>query len=131
MKKKIIFACVHSAGRSQMCAAFFNKYADSTKAFAVAAGTEPATCVHPEVIEVMKEVGLDLSKAQPQKLTVELAEDARLLVTLGCGEKCPYIPGLEVQDWPLLDPKGKDLDSVRGIRDEIDARVKTLVSSLL
>ena len=85
----VIFVCVHNAGRSQMAAAFFNQLADPTKAKAVSAGTEPGTRVHPEVLEVMKEVGVDLSHAQPQKLTQELAEDASLLVTMGCGEKCP------------------------------------------
>lgn len=93
-----IFACVHNAGRSQMAAAFFNQLADSQKARAVSAGTEPGPRVHPAVLEVRQEIGLDLSSAQPQLLTEELARDATLLVTMGCGEKCPYVPGLRRDD---------------------------------
>lgn len=127
MKKKVIFACVHGAGRSQMCTAFFNALIDPTKAYAIAAGSEPATKVHPEVVEVMKELGIDISQSKPLKLTIEVAQDADLLVTLGCGERCPYIPGLKIEDWPLADPKGKDLRSVRLIRDEIKVHVQKLV----
>ena len=125
----VIFACVHNAGRSQMAAAFFNQLADRTKAKAVSAGTEPGTRVHPEVLEVMREVGIDLSHAQPQKLTQELAEGASLLVTMGCGEKCPYVPGLRRDDWPLPDPKGRPLDEVRKVRDDIRKRVSSLLES--
>ena len=124
-----IFACVHNAGRSQMAAAFFNQLADPTKAHAISAGTEPGTRVHPEVLEVMREVGIDLSDAQPQKLTQELAEGASLLVTMGCGERCPYVPGLRRDDWPLPDPKGRPLDEVRAVRDEIQKRVSSLLES--
>jgi arsenate reductase len=123
----VIFACVHNAGRSQMAAAFFNQLADATRARAVSAGTEPGLRIHPEVLEVMREVGIDLSQAQPQKLTQELAEKAQLLVTMGCGEKCPYVPGLRREDWPLPDPKGKPLDEVRAIRDEIRVRVISML----
>lgn len=91
---KVIFACVHNAGRSQMAAAFFNQLADRKKAEAVSAGTEPGLRVHPEVLAVMQEVGIDLSDAKPQKLTEDLAREARLLITMGCGDECPYIPGL-------------------------------------
>ncbi len=125
----VIFACVHNAGRSQMAAAFFNQLADPTKAKAVSAGTEPGTRVHPEVLEVMREVGIDLSQAQPQKLTQELAEGASLLVTMGCGEKCPYVPGLRRDDWPLSDPKGRPLDEVRKTRDEVRSRVQALLQA--
>ncbi len=125
----VIFACVHNAGRSQMAAAFFNQLADPTKAKAVSAGTEPGTRVHPEVLEVMREVGIDLSQAQPQKLTQELAEGASLLVTMGCGEKCPYVPGLRRDDWPLSDPKGRPLDEVRKTRDEVRSRVQALLQT--
>ena len=125
----VIFACVHNAGRSQMAAAFFNQLADPTKAKAVSAGTEPGTRVHPEVLEVMREVGIDLSHAQPQKLTQELAEGASLLVTMGCGEKCPYVPGLRRDDWPLSDPKGRPLDEVRKTRDEVRSRVQALLQA--
>ena len=106
---KVIFACVHNAGRSQMAAAFFNRLADPQKATAVSAGTEPGVRVHPEVLAVMQEVGIDLSHAKPQKLTEELAKDAQLLITMGCGDKCPYVPGLRRDDWPLQDPKGLPL----------------------
>lgn len=125
--KKVIFACVHNAGRSQMAAAFFNQLADSQKAQAVSAGTEPAERVHPEVLTVMKEVGIDLSDAKPQRLTEDLAKSAILLVTMGCGEKCPYVPGLEIQDWPLPDPKGKSLEQVRVTRDEIKTKIENLL----
>ena len=126
---KVIFACVHNAGRSQMAAAFFNQLADRTKAEAISAGTEPGLRVHPEVLAVMQEVGIDLSNAKPQKLTQELAEDAALLITMGCGDKCPYVPGLRRDDWPLKDPKGQPLEEVRTIRDEIKNRVVELLRS--
>ena len=126
---KVIFACVHNAGRSQMAAAFFNQLADRTKAEAISAGTEPGLRVHPEVLAVMQEVGIDLSNAKPQKLTQELAEDAALLITMGCGDKCPYVPGLRRDDWPLQDPKGLPLDDVRRIRDDIKNRVQTLLGN--
>lgn len=125
--KKVIFACTHSAGRSQMAAAFFNALADPQKARAVAAGTEPAERVHPEVAAAMGEAGFDLSGARPQKLTAELAADASLMVTMGCGENCPYVPGLRVEDWALEDPKGKPVEEVRRIRDQIRARVTELI----
>jgi len=136
--KTIIFACVHNAGRSQMAAAWFNHFsqlqtADSklqNEMRAVSAGTSPADQIHPEVLHVMREVGIDLSSGQPQKLTLELARDADLLVTMGCGDKCPYVPGLKVEDWPLEDPKGQPIERVREIRDEIRRRVENLQSKL-
>ena len=124
---KVIFACVHNAGRSQMAAAFFNQLAAPEKAEAISAGTEPGERVHPEVQAVMQEIGIDLSRAKPQKLTQELAKDAQLLITMGCGDKCPYVPGLRKEDWPLLDPKGLPLAEVRAIRDEVKSRVQGLV----
>ncbi len=124
---KVIFACVHNAGRSQMAAAFFNQLADRQKAEAVSAGTDPGLRVHPEVLAVMQEIGIDLSNAKPQKLTEELARDAQLLVTMGCGDKCPYVPGLSRDDWPLRDPKGQPMEEVRVIRDEIRGRVQSLL----
>ena len=127
MKKKVIFACVHSAGRSQMSAAFFNDLVDPNKAFAVAAGTQPAERVHPEVVEAMGELNIDLSRAKPQKLTHELAQDASLLITMGCGDECPYVPGLRRDDWMLKDPKGQSADHVRVIRDDIRTRVAALL----
>jgi arsenate reductase len=125
--QKVIFACVHNAGRSQMAAAFFNQYADPAKATGISAGTEPGLRVHPEVLTVMQEFGFDLSAATPQKLTQELAKDAALLITMGCGDKCPYVPGLRRDDWPLRDPKGLPVEEVRAIRDEVRGRVQNLI----
>ncbi len=122
-----IFACVHNAGRSQMSAAFFNRYADPQRAHAISAGTQPGTQVHPVVAEVMREVGIDLSAAKPQKLTTELASGAEMLITMGCGDDCPYVPGLQHDDWPLPDPKGKEIEAVRAIRDEIAGRIRNLI----
>jgi len=124
---RVIFACVHNAGRSQMAAAFFNALADPDRARAVSAGTEPAARVHPEVVDVMREVGVELTRATPQRLTDALARDARLLVTMGCGESCPLVPGVERADWDLADPKGQPLERVRQIRDDIRDRVAALV----
>lgn len=125
----VIFACVHNAGRSQMAAAFFNELAAPYKARAISAGTQPGEHVHPEVVAVMREVGIDLAQARPRLLTDELARDAQILITMGCGEACPHVPGLERQDWPLADPKGRSLSDVREIRDEIERRVATLIAS--
>jgi arsenate reductase (thioredoxin) len=127
--QKIIFACVHNAGRSQMAAGFFNQLADHSKAKAISAGTEPGLRVHPEVLSAMLEVGIDLSDAKPQKLTQELAEGASILITMGCGDKCPYVPGLRRDDWPLRDPKGLPAEDVRSIRDEVEALVMTLIKA--
>ncbi|NOK39305.1 arsenate reductase ArsC [Corallococcus exercitus] len=124
----VIFACVHNAGRSQMAAAFFNLLADPSKARAVSAGTQPGTRVHPEVQAAMAEVGIDLSDARPQRLTEELAQGARWLITMGCGDACPYVPGLKRDDWPLEDPKGKPVERVREIRDDVRARVLALLN---
>ena len=126
--ERVVFACRHNAGRSQMAAAFFEAAADPARARSVSAGTTPGERVHPEVAAVMGEVGLDLSAARPQLLTAELAAGARLLVTMGCGEDCPCVPGLEVEDWPLPDPKGQPLERVREIRDEVRRRVEELVA---
>jgi arsenate reductase len=125
--KNVIFACVHNAGRSQMAAAWFNALADKSKAHAVSAGTQPGTRVHPEVLQAMREVGIDLEGVTPRQLTDELAKDATILITMGCGEQCPHVPGLRHLDWPLEDPKGKPVERVREIREE----VKTLVQQLL
>lgn len=123
----VIFACVHNAGRSQMAAALFNRLADPVKARAISAGTDPGPRVHPEVVEAMRELGCDLSLLRPQKLTDELAAGADALVTMGCGEACPVVPGARREDWPLDDPRGKSLERVREIRDEIAARVQDLL----
>ena len=126
---RIIFACVHNAGRSQMAAAFFNQVADAGKAVAVSAGMAPGERVHPEVAETMQEIGIDLSAAVPQKLTEDLAQGAGWLITMGCGDQCPVVPGARRDDWPLPDPKGQPVARVREIRDEIRARVGAFVTT--
>lgn len=113
-----------------MAAAFFNAMADRRAARAESAGSAPAERVHPEVVGAMRELGFDLSSAVPRHLTAELAAGARLLVTMGCGDACPYVPGLRVEDWPLADPKGRSAESVKAIRDEVRLRVADLVSRL-
>jgi len=124
---KIIFACVHSAGRSQMAAAFFNLLVGQARATAMSAGTQPAAHVHPEVIASMGEVGIDLSSASPARLTPELARGASWLVTMGCGDACPIVPGVKREDWPLPDPKGQSADAVRSIREAVRERVEAFV----
>lgn len=124
----VIFACVHNAGRSQMAAALFNARADPARAHAISAGTRPGTHVHPEVVEAMNEVGLDLSHARPQRLTAELAAGSQMIITMGCGDECPYVPGIRRDDWPLEDPRGKPISRVREIRDEIRQRVHALIA---
>ena len=127
--KTYLFACIHNAGRSQMAAAFFNLYADPRGCRAISAGTRPAKRVHPEVVEVMKEIGIEIGSSTPQILSEDLAQTATVLVTMGCGESCPLVPGLTRVEWNLPDPKGQSLDTVRAIRDEIHDRVKTLLRS--
>jgi arsenate reductase (thioredoxin) len=109
-----------------MAAAWFNKICDPGRASAISAGTEPGERVHPEVVQVMREEGIDLSSAKPQFLSKELAQKATLLVTMGCGDACPYVPGLKKLDWPLEDPKGKPLEVIRKVRDDIRERVTGL-----
>jgi arsenate reductase (thioredoxin) len=123
----VLFACVHNAGRSQMAAAWFNARSDPARARAISAGTEPGPRVHREVIAAMGEVGIDLSAAPTTKLTPELAATASILITMGCGDQCPIVPGVERADWPLEDPKGKPAERVRAIRDEIRSRVEKLI----
>ena len=124
----VLFLCRQNAGRSQMAQAFFERLAPADHV-GVSGGSAPAAAVHPGVVQVMREVGIDLSAARPQRLTVELAQTAGLLVTMGCGESCPFIPGLERLDWPIADPKGQPTERVREIRNEIRARVRHLVGS--
>jgi len=126
--KTVVFACVHNAGRSQMAAAFFNRLADPAKARAISAGTRPGTRVHPEVVAAMAEIGIDLQTATPALLTPELADGAAFLITMGCGDECPVVPGAVRDDWPLPDPKGRPLAEVRAIREEIRRRVEALVA---
>lgn len=123
----VLFACVHNAGRSQMAAAFFNDLADPAQARAISAGTVPGAQVHSEVVTVMREVGIDVSSQKPTRLTPELAAEAQWLITMGCNDECPFIPGVKRDDWPLDDPKGQPLDAVRRIRDEVKRRVVSLV----
>jgi arsenate reductase len=125
--KKVLFACIHNAGRSQMAAAWFNALADHDKASAISAGTEPGARVHPEVVNAMSEVGIKVEGIAPQKLTDELAATASILVTMGCGEACPVVPGLHRMDWPLEDPKGKPIERVREIRDDVRGRIVDLL----
>lgn len=123
----VLFACVHNAGRSQMAAAWFNLLADPSKARAISAGTQPGPGVHPEVVTAMQEVGVDLTAAGTMKLTEEVARQAQLLVTMGCGDQCPVVPGAARDDWALEDPKGRPIEQVRAIRDDIRDRVRRLV----
>jgi len=127
--KTVLFACIHNAGRSQMAAAWFNALANHDKARAISAGTEPGPRVHPEVLTAMREVGVDLEGIAPQKLTDELAAASTILITMGCGEQCPHVPGIRRMDWPLEDPKGKPVERVREIRDEVKARVLNLLET--
>jgi arsenate reductase len=113
-----------------MAAAFFNALADPAKARAISAGTQPGAHVHPEVVEAMREVGIDLGGVKPTMLTHALAAQADLLVTMGCGEACPFVPGLRREDWDLPDPKGQPIDRVRAIRDDIRGRVKRLIATV-
>ncbi len=126
---RVVFACVHSAGRSQMAAGWFRALADPAKATAEAAGTQPAAALHPVVVEAMAEAGIDLSARRPRLLDEVLAEQQpALLVTMGCGEQCPFVPGVARDDWPFDDPKLRPLEQVRGIRDQIRRRVEQLVA---
>jgi arsenate reductase len=111
-----------------MSAAFFNHFVDPQRARAISAGTHPAEYVHPVVVDAMREVHIDLSNARPQKLTAELAQNAEMLITMGCGDECPYVPGLRRDDWPLPDPKGQGIETVRQTREEIKTRILALLN---
>jgi arsenate reductase (thioredoxin) len=124
-----LFVCRHNAGRSQMSAALFER-ASAGRHRALSAGTTPADRVHPEVVEVMRELGIDVADRVPQLLTRGLAEQADVVVTMGCGDECPYIPGKRYVDWELPDPKGRPVEEVRATRDDIARRVDALVSEL-
>jgi arsenate reductase len=126
---RVLFVCLHNAGRSQMSKALFERVAGGRHE-AESAGTEPAESVHAEVVEVMREVGVDVSGRTPQKLSDELADWADVIVTMGCGDACPYIPGKRYVDWDLPDPKGRPLDEVRALRDDIAQRTEALVTEL-
>ncbi len=127
---RVVFACVHSAGRSQMAAGWFRALADPAKATAEAAGTQPGGALHPVVVEAMREAGVDLSGRRPRLLDEVLAEERpELLITMGCGEQCPFVPGVARDDWPFDDPKGRPLEEVRRIREQVRARVEQLVDA--
>lgn len=125
----VLFVCRQNAGRSQMSSALFERAARGAH-HALSAGTTPADHVHPEVVEVMRELGIDLSDRIPQLLTRELAEHADVVVTMGCGDQCPYIPGKRYVDWELPDPSGQPIGAVRATRDEIATRVSALIDEL-
>jgi arsenate reductase len=125
----VLFVCLHNAGRSQMSQALF-EHAAAGRHKALSAGTTPAEHVHPEVVAVMNELGIDLSDRKPQLLTTELAEQADIVITMGCGDACPYIPHKRYIDWDLPDPKGRPISEVRATRDDIARRVKELVTDL-
>lgn len=125
----VLFVCLHNAGRSQMSQALFERAADGRHA-ALSAGTTPGERVHPEVVEVMRELGIDLADRTPRLLSRELADQADVVVTMGCGDECPYIPGKRYLDWELPDPKGRPIDEVRATRDEIADRVNRLLAEL-
>jgi len=127
----VIFACIHNAGRSQMAEAFFNKYADTSKVSAISAGTQPEKQVHPIVVEIMNDVGIDLSQNVPKKLTSHLLNSAQFLVTMGCEEDCPYKPTLKTIEWKFDDPKNMTLDQARRLRDHIEIQVKTFLAQNL
>jgi arsenate reductase (thioredoxin) len=126
-RKTVLFACVHNAGRSQIAAALFNRLADPGKARATSAGTHPGSAIHPEVLTVLREDGIELGQERPRLLTPEIAREASWLITMGCGEECPVVPGAKRDDWPLPDPKGQRLAVVRELRDAIRARVEQLI----
>ncbi len=125
----VLFVCRQNAGRSQISEALFNRAASGTHS-AMSAGTTPASRVHSEVIEVMREVGIDLADRTPKRLTTDLAAQADLIVTMGCGDECPYVPGKVYVDWELADPAGQPIERVRELRDEIEARVGALLADL-
>ena len=126
---KVLFVCLHNAGRSQMSRALFEREAGSAHE-ARSAGTTPGERVHPEVVEAMRELGIEVSGRVPQKLTDDLSQWADVVVTMGCGDECPYIPGKRYIDWDLPDPKSRPLEEVREIRDDIAARVRELAAEL-
>lgn len=126
---RVLFVCLHNAGRSQMSQALYNRAADGRHE-GRSAGSTPAEQVHPEVITVMDELGLDLRAETPKQLTTDMAKWADVIVTMGCGDACPYIPGKRYHDWELDDPKGQSLDAVRATRDEISRRIDVLVAEV-
>jgi protein-tyrosine-phosphatase len=127
---EVLFVCVHNAGRSQMAAALLDRHARG-RVHVRSAGSEPADAINPAVVEAMSEIGIDLSREVPKRLTDEAVREADAVVTMGCGDACPIYPGERYLDWDLPDPSGKSVDEVRAIRDEIDRRVRQLLQELL
>jgi len=127
---EVLFVCIHNAGRSQMAAALLNHHANGAVRVR-SAGSAPAESINPAVVEAMSELGIDLSKEFPKPLTGDAVATSDVVVTMGCGDECPYFPGTRYLDWELPDPAGKSLDEIRPIRDDIDARVRTLLSELV
>src|SRR5215207_6647380 len=126
---EVLFVCVHNAGRSQMAAALLERHAEG-RVQVTSAGSEPADRLNPAVIEAMKEAGIDISAERPKKLEDGMVRESDVVITMGCGDACPIYPGKRYEDWDLEDPSGKDLETVRGIRDEISARIDALISEL-
>ena len=127
---RVLFVCLHNAGRSQMSQALFERAAAGSGHEAASAGTAPGQRVHPEVVEVMRELGIDLADRVPKLLSDDLAAWADVVVTMGCGDACPYVPGVRYLDWELEDPKDRALDEVRATRDDIARRVDELLTQL-
>lgn len=127
-KPGVLFLCVHNAGRSQMAAGFMRQF-QAIEVFS--GGSEPANSVNPVAVAAMQEKGIDVSKYVPQRWTMDLLESVDVVVTMGCGDECPYIPGKKYVDWPLNDPAGQGIEMVRSVRDEIEQRVKLLAEELL
>ena len=127
-KPGVLFLCVHNAGRSQMAAGFMRQFSDIA---VFSGGSEPASSLNPAAVEAMHEKGIDVSQYVPQRWTRELLESVDVVVTMGCGDECPFIPGKKYIDWPLTDPAGQGLEMVRGVRDEIEQKVKLLAAELL
>jgi arsenate reductase len=128
-KPTVLFLCTHNAGRSQMALGFFNRLAGDG-AVAYSGGSEPADQINPAAVAAMAEKGIDITGERPKRWTDEMVEAADVVVTMGCGDTCPFIPGRRYEDWSLPDPAGQSLDAVRPIRDEIEARIRELLTSL-
>ena len=128
-RPEVLFVCVHNAGRSQMAAGLLDKLGEG-RVTVRSAGSEPASEINPVAIEAMEELGIDISRELPKPLTDDAVQVADVVITMGCGDACPFYPGKRYEDWELEDPAGKDLETVRGIRDQIEARVRTLVAEL-
>jgi protein-tyrosine-phosphatase len=127
--RNVLFLCIHNAGRSQMALGFFEKYAPANIR-ATSAGSEPAEALNGIAVAAMAEVGIDITTARPQRWTPEMLEVTDVVITMGCGDECPYVPGTRYIDWPVPDPAGRSLETVRSIRDDIEVRVRALIAEL-